>query len=75
MERVPLADSGGTVLQSGSMKSLDTGESPVITVRMPRSLVEELDRWCDSLGESRAEFIRNAVAVMTVEYEQNEVQR
>lgn len=43
------------------MHSLSTGESPVITARMPECLVEEMDRYRADYGLSRSDFLRHAV--------------
>lgn len=40
------------------MHSLDTGESPVITVRVPQDLLDDLDRERRSYGLSRSAVIR-----------------
>lgn len=43
------------------MHSLSTGESPVITVRVPPELVEEMDRYRADYGLSRSAFLRHAL--------------
>lgn len=40
------------------MHSLNQGESPVLTVRVPQDLMEDLDRECRSFGMSRSAVIR-----------------
>lgn len=40
------------------MQPLATGESPVMTVRVPQDLLDRLDRECRSFGLSRSVVIR-----------------
>lgn len=40
------------------MHSLNTGTSPVLTVRVPQDLLDDLDRECRSFGLSRSAVIR-----------------
>jgi Ribbon-helix-helix protein, copG family. len=40
------------------MQSLAEGESPSITVRMPRTTIERLDRECRTYGLSRSDVVR-----------------
>lgn len=40
------------------MQPLATGESPVLTVRVPQDLLDRLDRECHSFGVSRSVVIR-----------------
>lgn len=44
------------------MQPLSTGESPQITVRMPKELIDWMDRERAVSGASRSSFIRRALS-------------
>lgn len=45
------------------MQSLNRGESPIITVRAPSTLVSRVDERRRNLGLTRSQFMRRALAV------------
>lgn len=45
------------------MKTLDTGTSPVLTVRAPRPLIRRVDEHRRPLGLTRSAYLREALRV------------